>query len=71
MPLVKINTEGLGHFAYAEKDNKLEFDEENITQSAIFRADRNEKVTIEAKADEGWKFSKWKKMEMIFQQMKR
>lgn len=59
--LLKINTEGLGSFAYAKEGEELEFDEDFPTQSAVENLEEPTKFVIQAKPDEGWKFVKWTK----------
>ena len=59
--LLKINTEGLGCFAYAREGEKLEFDEEFPTQSATENLEKAETFVIRAKPDDGWKFVRWTK----------
>ena len=58
---MKINTEGLGQFAYAPEGEDVEFDEEFPTQSAIENLPEPKSFVIKAKPDEGWKFVKWTK----------
>ena len=58
---MKINTEGLGQFAYAPEGENVEFDEEFPTQSAIENLPEPKTFVIKAKPDEGWKFVKWTK----------
>lgn len=59
--LLKINTEGLGSFAYGREGEEIEFDEEFPTQSATENLEKTETFVIKAKPDEGWKFVKWTK----------
>ena len=55
-----LNTDGLGQVAYyANNQYSLEFDDEYPNQQAITLLENVEEVTIEAKANEGWKFVKW------------
>lgn len=59
--LLKINTEGLGSFAYGKEGEEVEFDEEFPTQSATENVAEPTKFVIKAKPDDGWKFVKWTK----------
>lgn len=59
--VMKINTEGLGSFAYALEGEELEFDDEFPTQSAVENLSEARTYVIKAKPDEGWKFVKWTK----------
>jgi hypothetical protein len=58
---MKINTEGVGQFAYAVEGEEVEFDEDFPTQSAVENLTEPRTYVIKAKPDEGWKFVKWTK----------
>lgn len=59
---LSINTEGLGQVSYyIDEANKIDFDDEYPVQTAYTSFIGETKVTIDAKADEGWKFVKWLK----------
>ena len=60
--VLKLNTEGLGQVSYyIDEVNKMDFDDEYPNQSAYTTLDKAATVSIDAKADEGWKFVKWTK----------
>lgn len=59
--LLKINTDGLGSFAYAPEGEEVKFDDEFPTQSAAENLEEPKTFVIKAKPDEGWKFVKWTK----------
>ena len=62
--VLKLNTSGLGQVSYyIDEDNKIEFDDEYPNQSTYTTFEGTVTVTIDAKADEGWKFIKWTKDE--------
>lgn len=55
-----LNTEGLGQVAYHAADKyNLEFDDEYPNQQAITLLENVTEITIDAKANDGWKFVKW------------
>jgi len=58
---VTINTEGMGQIAWAYEGDKIEFDEDFPFQSAVINDASGKKITMEAKANKGWKFAKWTK----------
>ncbi len=58
---MKINTEGLGSFAYGLEGEEVEFDDEFPTQSAVDNLTEPRTYVIKAKPDEGYKFVKWTK----------
>lgn len=59
--VMKINTEGLGSFAYGLEGEEVEFDDEFPTQSAVENLSEARTYVIKAKPDDGWKFVKWTK----------
>lgn len=59
--LLKINTEGVGSFAYGHEGEEVEFDDEFPTQSAAENLTEPTTFVIKAKPEEGWKFVKWTK----------
>ncbi len=60
--VLKLNTEGLGQVSYyIDEVNKMAFDDEYPNQSAYTTLEKVATVSIDAKADEGWKFVKWTK----------
>lgn len=59
--VMKINTEGLGSFAYGLVGEEVEFDDEFPTQSAVENLTEARTYVIKAKPDEGYKFVKWTK----------
>jgi hypothetical protein len=60
--ILKLNTEGLGQVSYyIDEVNKMDFDDEYPNQSAYTTLEKAATVSIDAKADEGWKFVKWTK----------
>ena len=62
MVKLKLNTEGLGQVSYYVNNiNKKGFNDEYPNQSLYTRLKKGSKVTIDAKADDGWKFIKWTK----------
>ena len=55
-----LNTDGLGQVAYYANDKyNLEFDDEYPNQQAITLLEDVKEVSIEAKANDEWKFVKW------------
>lgn len=55
-----LNTEGLGQVSYyVSADLNVSFDDEKPNQEIVTVLDDVSRVTIEAKADTGWKFVKW------------
>ena len=60
--VLKLNTEGLGQVSYyIDEENKMDFDDEYPNQSVYTTLEKKATVSIDAKADEGWKFVKWTK----------
>lgn len=59
--VMKINTEGLGSFAYGLEGEEVEFDDDFPTQSAVDNLTEPRTYVIKAKPDEGYKFVKWTK----------
>lgn len=57
-----LNTDGEGQISYyIDENNKVEFSDEYPKQQAYTKLEEETKVTIDAKADDGWKFEKWTK----------
>lgn len=60
--IFKLNTKGMGQVTYyVDDENKTEFNDEYPVQSSSTKVENNTEVTIEAKADRGWKFVRWTK----------
>ena len=60
--VLKLNTEGLGQVSYyIDEVNKMDFDDEYPNQSTYTTFENASIVSIDAKADEGWKFIMWTK----------
>ena len=59
--VVRLNTEGMGQVAYyASLVNQKDFDDEHPSSFLQTTLPKKTKVTIDAKASEGWQFVEWK-----------
>ena len=59
--VLRLNTEGMGQVAYyASLVNQKDFDDEHPSSFLQTTLSKKTKVTIDAKASEGWKFVEWK-----------
>lgn len=56
---LKVNTEGLGQINIVAESEEIQFNDEYPVQSAVQNTVEKTKFKVGAKADEGWKFTKW------------
>ncbi len=60
--ILKLDTDGLGQVSYyVDKKNKIDFNDKHPKQSVSTTFEDTTTITIDAKADKGWKFIKWTK----------
>lgn len=61
MVLIRVNTEGIGYVEMAEAGQEIEWDEEYPSTSIARNVEKGTEYILGAKAEEGFKFIKWKK----------